>query len=43
MSGAVGLAAAMDYVEGLGLDAIAAHEQQLLQLATAELERIPGY
>ncbi len=42
MSGAVGLAAAIDYVEGLGLDAIAAHEQRLLKEATAELERVPG-
>ncbi|HTW37988.1 MAG TPA: cysteine desulfurase [Steroidobacteraceae bacterium] len=42
MSGAVGLAAAIDYVEALGLDAIAAHEQALLAEATAELERIPG-
>jgi cysteine desulfurase/selenocysteine lyase len=42
ISGAVGMAAAMDYVEGLGIEAIAAHEQQLLQLATAELTRIPG-
>ena len=42
ISGAVGLAAAMDYVEGLGLEAIAAHEQRLLEQATRELERIPG-
>ncbi|MGH8179666.1 MAG: cysteine desulfurase [Steroidobacteraceae bacterium] len=42
ISGAVGLAAAMDYVESLGLDAIAAHEQRLLARATSELERIPG-
>jgi cysteine desulfurase/selenocysteine lyase len=42
ISGAVGMAAAMDYIEGLGLDKIAAHEQRLLQLATSELERIPG-
>jgi cysteine desulfurase/selenocysteine lyase len=42
MSGAVGLAAAMDYVERLGLDAIAAHEQRLLEEATSALERIPG-
>jgi len=41
ISGAVGLAAAMDYLESLGLEAIAAHEQQLLQLATAELARLP--
>ena len=42
MAGAVGLAAAMDYVERLGIDAIAAHEQRLLEEATAKLERIPG-
>ncbi|HEY2036587.1 MAG TPA: cysteine desulfurase, partial [Steroidobacteraceae bacterium] len=42
ISGAVGLAAAMDYVEGLGVAAIAAHEQRLLAHATRELERIPG-
>jgi cysteine desulfurase / selenocysteine lyase len=42
ISGAVGMAAAMDYIEGLGIDKIAAHEQRLLQLATTELERIPG-
>jgi cysteine desulfurase/selenocysteine lyase len=42
MSGAVGLAAAMDYVDGLGIEAIAAHEKRLLELATAELEQVPG-
>ncbi len=42
ISGAVGLAAAMDYLEGLGIEAVAAHEQRLLALATAELERLPG-
>ncbi|HEV7139272.1 MAG TPA: cysteine desulfurase [Steroidobacteraceae bacterium] len=42
ISGAVGLAAAMDYVESLGLEAIAAHEQRLLEHATRELQRIPG-
>jgi cysteine desulfurase / selenocysteine lyase len=42
ISGAVGTAAAMDYIESLGIDKIAAHEQRLLQLATTELERIPG-
>ena len=40
ISGAVGLAAAMDYLESLGIDAIAAHEQRLLQLATAQLARL---
>jgi cysteine desulfurase / selenocysteine lyase len=42
ISGAIGLAAAMDYVESLGLDAIAAHEHRLVELATAELQKIPG-
>ena len=41
ISGAVGLAAAMDYVEGLGIEALAAHEARLLQRATAELLRLP--
>ena len=42
ISGAVGLAAAMDYLESLGIEAVAAHERRLLALATGELERIPG-
>jgi cysteine desulfurase/selenocysteine lyase len=42
ISGAIGLAAAMDYVESLGLEAIAAHENRLVELATAELQKIPG-
>jgi len=42
ISGVIGLAAAMDYVESLGVEAIAAHEHRLLERATRELERIPG-
>jgi cysteine desulfurase / selenocysteine lyase len=42
ISGAVGLAAAMDYVESLGIDAIAVHEHRLVELATVELQKIPG-
>ncbi len=42
ISGAVGLAAAMDYIESLGVEAIAAHEQRLLKLASAEVTRIGG-
>ena len=42
ISGAVGLAAAMDYLESLGAAAVAAHEHHLLALATAELQAIPG-
>jgi cysteine desulfurase/selenocysteine lyase len=41
ISGAVGLAAAMDYLEGLGIAAIAAHEAGLLKLATAEVASLP--
>jgi cysteine desulfurase/selenocysteine lyase len=42
ISGAIGLAAAMDYIESLGIDAIAAHEHHLVELASAELQKIPG-
>jgi len=42
MSGAVGLAAGIDYLESLGIEAVAAHEHALLEAATRELTRIPG-
>jgi cysteine desulfurase/selenocysteine lyase len=42
ISGAVGLAAAMDFLEELGIGKAAAHEHQLLAAATAALMRIPG-
>jgi cysteine desulfurase/selenocysteine lyase len=42
ISGAIGLAAALDYIESIGIDAVHAHERRLLERATAELERIPG-
>jgi len=42
MAGAIGLAAALDYVEALGLDRIAAHEHSLLEYATPRLAEIPG-
>ncbi len=38
----VGLAAAIDYVIGLGMDAIAAHEHDLLTYATQRLSSIDG-
>ncbi len=41
IAGAIGLAAAMDYVESLGIANIAAHEDALLRQAAAELSRIP--
>jgi cysteine desulfurase/selenocysteine lyase len=40
--GPVGLAAAIDYVEELGLDNIAAHEDDLLQYATETALDVPG-
>jgi len=42
ISGVVGLGAAIDYVEDLGLDAIAAHEHALLEYATEGLGAIEG-
>jgi cysteine desulfurase/selenocysteine lyase len=42
ISGAVGLAAALDYLEGLDVKQVAAHEQHLLQLATREIQKLPG-
>jgi cysteine desulfurase / selenocysteine lyase len=42
ISAAIGLAAAIDYVDALDLESIAAHEQRLLALATSELASIPG-
>jgi cysteine desulfurase/selenocysteine lyase len=42
MSGAVGLAAAIDYVDGVGLDRIAAWERMLLDYATERLSAIEG-
>ena len=42
ISGAVGLGAALQYVESLGREAIAAHEHALATLATERLRAIPG-
>jgi cysteine desulfurase/selenocysteine lyase len=42
ISGAIGLAAAIEYIDSLGIDDIHAHEQRLLQVATQELARVPG-
>jgi len=39
---AIGLAAAIDYVESLGMEAIAAHEQSLLSYANQKLAAIDG-
>jgi cysteine desulfurase/selenocysteine lyase len=42
IAGAVGLAAAIEYLEAVGLERIAAHEQQLLAYASEALREIPG-
>jgi cysteine desulfurase/selenocysteine lyase len=42
IAGAIGLGAALDYVEGVGLEAIAAYEHDLLIHATHVLGEIPG-
>lgn len=42
IAGAVGLGAAVDYLERVGLEAVAAHEHELLDYATEALARVPG-
>lgn len=42
IAGAVGLAAALDYVGAIGLPAIAAHETALVREAEAALRSVPG-
>jgi cysteine desulfurase/selenocysteine lyase len=42
IAGAVGLHAALDYVEAIGLTAVAAHERELLAYATEEVGKVPG-
>ena len=39
---AIGLGAAIDYLLGLGLDRVGAHEHELLAYATRRLQAIPG-
>ena len=41
IAGAIGLAAAVDYLESLDFDAVYAHEADLLAYATASLNQIP--
>ena len=42
VAGAIGLGAAVDYLEAIGRDRILAHDQQLALTALAKLESIPG-
>ncbi|HAT1660525.1 TPA: SufS family cysteine desulfurase [Legionella pneumophila] len=43
IAGAIGLAAAIDYIWSLDLDAIAEYEAQLLNYATKAIESVKGY
>jgi cysteine desulfurase/selenocysteine lyase len=42
IEGAIGLAAALDYLDGLDLEAVAAHEAELLAAATDAVLAVPG-
>ncbi len=42
IAGGIGLAAALEYVQALGLDAIAAYEHELLEYGTQVLSKLPG-
>jgi cysteine desulfurase/selenocysteine lyase len=42
IAGIVALGAAIDYVQGLGLEAIAAHESRMLAYATRAINQVPG-
>jgi cysteine desulfurase / selenocysteine lyase len=39
---AVGFGAAVDYLDGIGMEAVAAHEQEMVSYALERLEEIPG-
>jgi cysteine desulfurase / selenocysteine lyase len=43
IAGAVGLGAAIDYVGSLGMDAVAAHEREMLAYGTRALNQIEGF
>ncbi len=42
IAGAAGLGAAVDWLSAIGLEAVAAHEDDLLRYASAEVGRVPG-
>jgi cysteine desulfurase/selenocysteine lyase len=42
IAGAIGLHAALDYLEGVGREAVAEHERQLLEYGTGVLSSVPG-
>ena len=42
VAGAIGLATALHYLESLGMDAVAAHEERLLEEASERVGELPG-
>jgi cysteine desulfurase/selenocysteine lyase len=42
IAAAIGLGAAIDYLSGIGMSAVAAHELRLLDYATEQIREIPG-
>ena len=42
ISGAIGLAAAIEYLQAIGMDNVAAYEQELLEYATEKLSAVEG-
>lgn len=42
VAGVIGLGVALDYLRGLGIENVAAHEHELLEYATAEVSVLPG-
>jgi cysteine desulfurase / selenocysteine lyase len=42
IAGVIGLGAAIDYVQAIGLDAISEYEEWLLNYATGQISKIPG-
>ncbi len=42
IAGAIGLGAAIDYIDRIGIDCIAARERQLMEYATERLKTVPG-
>jgi cysteine desulfurase/selenocysteine lyase len=42
IAAAIGMGAALDYLSGIGMDTIAAHETDLLDYATDQVNRMPG-
>lgn len=42
MAGAIGCAAAIEWLDGVGIDAVAAHEHAVLDYATQKMQEVPG-